>query len=166
MTEKLGVMSLRQLKAMVTIAALISAMAACDEPDVDSLNKRMRELPLEQRYTLYLDSYSKTRPRRVELANELVILGDPAWRYIIRKASADASEANLRAASDALTLFNRTCSSEEYNGLIAAARRVMPTKAEFRSAVGQLRIACGKVTGRTLATYQADLDATCNLIGC
>jgi hypothetical protein len=112
---------------MIVCAVLFGpALSGCDGElyrlPKEELQRRIRKLPLEERYEFYLQHNLDSRPPKLWLmAPEVAELGEPAWRYaIVRGTTGDPFD--LWNALPVLEAFNRKCTSADYAKLIHVAR--------------------------------------------
>lgn len=81
------------------------------------------KLPLEQRYDFYIKVLENSNvPPNEDVKYDIVALGDPAWRYTIKRMMTDPFE--LNHGLDVLDAFGRYCTKSEYRTLRAAAKRL------------------------------------------
>ena len=81
-----------------------------------------------KRYAFYLEVRWNSRlPPNEVVKYEIIALGDPAWRYTLKRATIVAPR-ELDYAPDVLYAFGRYCTKSEYRALKAAAKRATARK--------------------------------------
>ena len=78
-------------------------------------------MPLEERYRFYRLVRVSTRPRNETIAQDVALLGDPAWQYVFKQAVGE----DFDAATTALEAFQRKCTNTELRLLLNVARARM-----------------------------------------
>jgi hypothetical protein len=107
------------------------------------LHARVKALPLQERYAMYLDVYDDRTPRNPMLASDLVELGQPARTYAItRTSTADAKE--FGAILSLLSHFNHPCTADEKALLTASAERLDSGREALDASKDWIEVACSE----------------------
>lgn len=89
----------------------------------ETLHAQATSLALPERYDLYVAVLYSRIPNRPIIAEDIAVLGAPAWHYVIGRALAGGS-AELSQALPVLYAFERPCSPDEFERLREHADRV------------------------------------------
>ena len=84
-------------------------------PDAE-LHAKAKTLALAERYDFYLEVLHSRTPSRPIIAEDISVLGTPAWDYVFQRALSQGS-AELSQALPVLWAFERRCSRQELHQL-------------------------------------------------
>lgn len=134
----------RPLIRGAVITALLVICCSCEKPihmTDEQLHTKAAGLSLQPRYDLYLQIYKSSTPRNPLLADDIVKLGPPARRYVVRRALRDTG-AELGAALTVLSEFNVGCSEHETTMLVKAVENSADSEGQRNALVNRVKSVC------------------------
>ena len=111
----------------LTLMMLGLFLAGCNQNPYSNMSEteihaKARAMPLKERYSFYLAILHSSIPENPNVADDLVLLGEPARKYVIEQALGGDRE-DLLNALPALAAFDG-CTPEDSQRLIRKARLV------------------------------------------
>jgi hypothetical protein len=129
---------------------LLPLLVSCGSGDTSlheseqELHARAARLKLQDRYDLYLNVYFSRIPRNPILAEDVAQLGEPAWSYVMGKAS-EGGIGKFGANLMIISAFDRECSRAEQSALQKRAESLSSYPTQRDALISQVRVAC-KIT--------------------
>lgn len=143
MHTRLRVGPVAKRRATLLLLLLLSSCNKSPYADMpaEEIHAKARTLPLEQRYAFYLEVLESRIPENPDVADDLVLLGEPARKYVIEQALKGDSD-DLHNALSALSAFDGRCTADELRRLREKARLTTYSEGERRLTERHILVAC------------------------
>lgn len=133
----------------LTAFAVLLLFGCADSPYANMSNKEIhakaRMMPLPQRYTFYREVLDSRIPANPVVAEDIVMLGQPARLYTMAQALEGSREEFLDALP-VLSAFDGPCSLAEWTALQNKSSRIAYNREDRRVITSHVSVACEVAT--------------------
>lgn len=105
------------------------------------VHEKAQKMPLSERYAFYVAISESRIPSKPIVAEDLVLLGEPARKYVFSQALS-GSRREFTHALTALSAFKGECTPYELNLLRSRVGQVATSQEQAQSLVAHVLIAC------------------------